>query len=201
MFKLLESKYGSFKRNLEGELLGGGWITVIGRGYRRVEREKAANLELDLIALRDTLPRFQIMSSWWEWYEGLEPLFWRWTEGYQDQAREGVQPGIRDDPPIWTSPHREDNYPVARKKMAGNMRKIVLRGYIIEGVILVLNPSNSPPRHSPQIPNYVFLVGMVWGFGTIILEMNRGLSGPSAWRGTARDQGRSTYMDESPQRG
>ena len=77
MFKLLESKYGSFKRNLEGELLGGGWITVIGRGYRRVEREKAANLELDLIALRDTLPRFQMISSWWEWYEGLEPLFWR----------------------------------------------------------------------------------------------------------------------------
>ena len=66
MFKWLRDKYGGFDRAWEGETLGGGWTTGMRRESRRGVKCKVIKLEIDLIALQDTLPRVQV-ASWWEW--------------------------------------------------------------------------------------------------------------------------------------
>ena len=54
---------------------------------------KSTKLEIDLIARWDTLPKVQT-ASWWEWEDGLAPLFWRWNVGYIVQAQDGIIPWI-----------------------------------------------------------------------------------------------------------
>ena len=64
MFKWIGDKYRGFDRKQEGGTIGGGWTTGRIRLSRRGRRVKATKLEIELIALRDTLPRLQAVH-WW----------------------------------------------------------------------------------------------------------------------------------------
>ena len=92
---------------------------------------------MELIALWDTLPRVQA-ASWWEREDGLAPLFWRWSEGYLFQARDGLSPWIKEAPPKWMRPQRRENDPSVRLKVTNKMKKLVARDYITGEVILTL---------------------------------------------------------------
>ena len=58
--------------------------------------------------------------------------------GHLVQAQDGLSSGLKEAPPIWMRPQRRDNDPSVIIKVANKMNKLVDRGYIIEGVILVL---------------------------------------------------------------
>ena len=73
MFRFLDGNYGGFNRTRILQLLGVGWITERRRDFMRIWRGKYTKLEVDLIAILDTLTRFQ-MVSWWEWDESVAPL-------------------------------------------------------------------------------------------------------------------------------
>ena len=45
---------------------------------------------------------------------------------------------IREYPTIWTSHHRQDKEPVVRAKVDAKTIKLVIRGYLIGGVVLAL---------------------------------------------------------------
>ena len=85
MFKWIGEKYGGFDRTREGENIGGGWTKGSIREFRRCGKGKENKLEIDLIDLWDTLSRVKAYS-WWEWEDGLAPLFWKWPVGYLVQA-------------------------------------------------------------------------------------------------------------------
>ena len=66
IFNWLEENYGGFDSTHEGETLRGEWATGRRRESRRDGKVKATKSEIDLIDLRDTLPRAQA-ASWREW--------------------------------------------------------------------------------------------------------------------------------------
>ena len=70
------------------------------------------------------------MYLWLKWYEGSAPLFWIRPEVYQYQACDGVQPWIREAPPILMISLKQEKDPVEREKVYGKLNNIVLRGYL-----------------------------------------------------------------------
>ena len=62
MFKGLEDKYGVLEMTQEGTTLGGSWTTGRRIESSRGVKVKVTKLEMDLIALRETLPRVQAAS-------------------------------------------------------------------------------------------------------------------------------------------
>ena len=80
-----------------------------------------------------------------------------------DQARDGVDPCIKEAPPRWMRPQRQDKYPYLSLKVANKMSKLVVRGYISEGVILALRSLFPVPR----VVKYICMV-----FGATISGLN-----------------------------
>ena len=65
---------------------------------------------------------------------------------YLDQAQNGVGPCIKEDPPIWMRSQRQEKDTSVSLKMAITMIKLVARGYIMEGEILVPMSLFSMPK-------------------------------------------------------
>ena len=127
-----------------------GWTTGRRRESRKVIKGKSTKLEIDFIALWGTLPSVKA-ASWWEFEDVLAPFFWIWPVGYLVQSREGVIPWIKEAPPIWMIPQRQENDPSASLKVDNKMIKLVARGYITEGVILSLKSFFSVPKGTDDI--------------------------------------------------
>ena len=68
----------------------------------------------------------------------MEYLFWIWPEGYLDQAHDGVWTWIKESPNIWIRHKRQEKDPVVSKRVADNLSKLVLRGYIPGGMVISL---------------------------------------------------------------
>ena len=71
--------------------------------------------------------------------------------GYIVQSWDVVGPWIKEAPPIWIRPQRRDNHPSVSLKVANKMGKLVTRGYIMEGVILILTYLFSVPKVTDDI--------------------------------------------------
>ena len=71
--------------------------------------------------------------------------------GYLNQDQDVVRPWIKESPQRWMSPHRKDKDTPVRVKVANKMSKLVARGYIREGVILVLAPFLSVSKVTEDI--------------------------------------------------
>ena len=71
--------------------------------------------------------------------------------GYLVQARYGVGPWIKEAPPIFMSPHRQEKNPSLSLKVANNMSKTFSRGYIMEGMTLALTSFFSVPKGTGDI--------------------------------------------------
>ena len=95
---------------------------------------------------------------------------------YQYQAQYGVGPWIKEDPLIWMSPRRLEKDPSVSLKVANKMIKLVSRGYITEGVILVLKSLFSVPKVTEDVC-LVFdatisgLTKYLWGPNFMLLSM------------------------------
>ena len=70
---------------------------------------------------------------------------------YLIQSWDGVSPWIKEAPPIWMRTQRRDNDPSVSLKVANNRSKLVSRGYIMEGLILVLTSFFSAPKGTYDI--------------------------------------------------
>ena len=62
------------------------------------------------------------------------------------QSQDGSIPWIKEDLNRWVRPQRRENDPYVSLKVTKNMRKLVARGYIKEGVTLALTSFFSVPN-------------------------------------------------------
>ena len=127
-------------------------------------------------ALQDTLPRVQA-DSWWEWEDGSAIFFWRWPLGYLVQPWEGVSSWIKEALTGWTRTQRQENDSYVILKVSNKMSKLIIRGYITEGIILVLTSFFSVPKGTDDIciglKDYMWAPNlMLPSMGTLLMMMD-----------------------------
>ena len=57
---------------------------------------------------------------------------------YLDKDWDGVSPCVNKALPIWMKTQRQEKYISIKIKVANNMSKLFAKGYVMEGVILIL---------------------------------------------------------------
>ena len=86
----------------------------------RVGKGKPTKLEINSIALRDTLPRLQ-EASLWKWEDIWDPFFLKCPVSYIYQAWYGIGTWIKESLPIKMIPHRQEKYPSVSLNLANKL--------------------------------------------------------------------------------
>jgi hypothetical protein len=90
-------------------------------------------------------------ATWWEWTDGSRPHFWRWSDEYKRQIRDGVTPWFRKTLPRWQVPQRLERDPELRQKMRKKLEKIRRLRYVVPGTVKSLTSFFAVPKGESDI--------------------------------------------------
>ena len=84
-------------------------------------------MEDNIVAARDCIAR-AMSTSWWHWYNGSRPFFWRWPEYYWFSARDWRRNYIIKELPCNTK-HQSIITAEVKERMKGKLMDVRRKGY------------------------------------------------------------------------
>jgi hypothetical protein len=113
------------------------WVRTVERSFwdwwdadvLRRESEGLPPCERSLEAGRAAL-RHARLSNWWEWPGGSAPFFWRLSQEWQKDFRDGLKPRFTGPPPSDRTPQRKDKDPKVASKQREKLVDVRSKGYI-----------------------------------------------------------------------
>jgi hypothetical protein len=98
--------------------------------------DRKLDKEHDWAALLECIKHCQ-NSTWWDWANGSQLLFWHWPEVWHREAKDGARAfHLRELTPKLNSPQVPVNNPWVEEKILEKLLKLVRRCYLMLGRVL-----------------------------------------------------------------